>query len=172
MEDKKALYIGRFQPFHKGHLKIIEEISKKYKTIIIGIGSSQYSHTKKNPFSKEERKRMINGSLKENNIKNFDIIEIPDIHNPQKWVNHVESIFSDIDVVITNNRLNQTLFKQKGYNVKTTKSYKRSKFSGKEIRRRIRNHEKWEHLVPKSAKNIINEIDGEKRLINSINDEI
>ena len=51
----KALYIGRFQPFHKGHLKILQKLAKKYDEIIIGIGSSQYSNTLENPFTSEER---------------------------------------------------------------------------------------------------------------------
>ena len=60
----KALFIGRFQPFHIGHLKVILEASKKYKKIIIGIGSSQYCNTIDNPFTYEERKLMIDESLK------------------------------------------------------------------------------------------------------------
>ena len=54
-----ALFIGRFQPFHKGHLKIIQNISKEYDEIIIGIGSSQYGHALENPFTIDERITMI-----------------------------------------------------------------------------------------------------------------
>jgi nicotinamide-nucleotide adenylyltransferase len=161
----KALFIGRFQPFHKGHLKIIKEISKEYSKIIIGIGSSQYSHTKENPFTIKERKKMIQVTLKKTNITNYKIIEIPDIHNPPKWVKHVESIYSDFDVVITNNKLNQELFSEKGYKIKKTKMYDRSNLSGKEIRKRILNQQEWKKLVPNPAVKVIEDVNGEQRII-------
>lgn len=161
----KALFIGRFQPLHKGHLKIIKENSKKYSEIIIAVGSTQYSFTTKNPFTTEERKKMIQETLEKNKIKNYKIIEIPDIHNPPKWVEHVESIYSDFEVVVTNNKLNQELFKKRGYQIKKTKMYDRSKLSGKEIRRRIINQEEWKHLVPKPAVKVIEQVNGEERII-------
>ncbi|MHA1969657.1 MAG: nicotinamide-nucleotide adenylyltransferase, partial [Candidatus Hodarchaeales archaeon] len=109
-----ALFIGRFQPFHIGHLKVLQNTSIKYDEIIIGIGSSQYSHNRNNPFTADERKIMVEMSLKKVGISNFKIILIPDIHNPPKWVDHVLSIFTDFDIVITNNKLTKSLFSEKG----------------------------------------------------------
>ena len=160
----KALFIGRFQPFHIGHLKVILEASKKYKKIIIGIGSSQYCNTIDNPFTYEERKLMIDESLKNNGIKNYSIVSIPDIHNPPKWVDHVRSIISDFDIVFSNNDLTRHLFSEKGYVVKKTPLYNKEKFSGKVIRSRIRNNKTWENLVPKEVFNIIKKINGENRV--------
>jgi nicotinamide-nucleotide adenylyltransferase len=160
----KALYIGRFQPFHKGHLKIINNISKKFDEIIIGIGSSQYSNASENPFSSEERKEMIKKTLDKMDINNYKIIFIPDIHNPPKWVEHVKSIISDFDFIITNNSFTKKLFLEKGYEVYDTPLYNKEKFSGKEIRNRMINDDNWEKLVPEEVKNYIINIDGIKRL--------
>ncbi len=160
----KALFIGRFQPFHKGHLKLLQEIAKKYDQIIIGIGSSQYKNTSENPFSFEERKLMIEKSLKERDIKNFKIVAIPDIHNPPKWVDHVTSIVSDFDVVISNNSFTRQLFEKKGHFVEKTGLFNRDKYSGKEIRRKIVENEKWKELVPKSVADTIIKINGIKRI--------
>ena len=57
MEHKHevGLYIGRFQPFHKGHKSIVESALKQCDRLIIGIGSSQETRTKRNTFSYEER---------------------------------------------------------------------------------------------------------------------
>jgi len=162
----KALFIGRFQPFHNGHLKVIKNASKKYKKIIVGIGSSQYSHTKENPFTAEERRLMIEKSLDNIGVKNYQIILIPDIHNPPKWVDHILSIFSDFDVVISNNSLTKSLFSEKGYIVKETKLYEKNEYSGKEIRKRIINDEQWKNLVPHEVYNIIIDINGVKRFKN------
>ena len=161
-----ALFIGRFQPFHNGHLKVIENASKEYDKIIIGIGSSQYSNTAENPFSADERKVMIEKSLEKIGIKNYQIIFFPDIHNPPKWVDHVLSFFSDFDIVITNNFLTKSLFSEKGYKVLGTKLYKKNKYSGKEIRKKIIKNEQWKNLVPSDVYNFILKINGEQRLKN------
>jgi nicotinamide-nucleotide adenylyltransferase len=164
----KALFIGRFQPFHKGHLQIIQSASKKYDEIIIGIGSSQYADTKINPFTSNERKLMIEKSLEKLGVKNYRMELIPDIHNYPQWVPYVGSIISDFDVVITNNSLTKRLFSEKGYIVKETVAYDRRKYSGKEIRRRMMNDEPWEDLVPEPVCEIIKEIGGVQRIKDSV----
>ena len=160
----KALFIGRFQPFHKGHLMIIKNISKTYDQIIIGIGSSQYGHISENPFTSEERIEMINKTLDRNDIKNYKIILIPDIHNPPKWVDHVKSIIKDFDVIITNNLFTKSLFLEKKYEVIDTPLYKKEIYSGKVIREKIKNGEKWEDLVPEEVERYIKRINGINRL--------
>lgn len=160
----KALYIGRFQPFHNGHIQIIKEASKKYSEVIIGIGSSQYGHTIENPFTNNERKIMIEKSLKNIGIKNYKIVLIPDIHNPPKWVDHVLSIISDFDEVITNNNFTKQLFSKKGYIIKETPLYNKEKYSGEVIRGKIKNDETWEDLVPLEVSKIIKMIKGENRI--------
>lgn len=160
----KALFIGRFQPFHNGHLKVLQQIHNNYEEIIIGIGSSQYKNTQKNPFSFEERKTMITRTLHQAGITNIKIIAIPDIHDPPNWVNHVSQIISDFQVVITNNDFTDKLFQEKGYQIKSTNQFNRSELSGKEIRRKILKNEKWQHLVPKKITEYLEEINGIQRI--------
>jgi nicotinamide-nucleotide adenylyltransferase len=162
----KALFVGRFQPFHKGHLLIIKNASNKYSKIIIGIGSSQYHHTKNNPFSSIERKKMIESAMKEIKLHNYSIEEIPDIHNYPKWVPYVTEIIPDFDVVISNNTLIQNLFSEKEYTVVDTPIFDRKKYSGKEIRKRMIDDKDWENLVPDSVIKIIKDIKGVQRLKN------
>jgi len=162
----KVLFIGRFQPFHNGHLNVIKYILKNYSEVIIGIGSSQYKDISKNPFSFDERKKMIDNTLKFNNISNYKIIEIPDIHNPPKWVEHVLSISSDFDIVVTNNSFTKKLFEEKGYDVISTPIFGKGEYSGKEIRKKIKIDGEWESFVPKPAIEILKRIDGIKRIKN------
>ncbi|MCX6664678.1 MAG: nicotinamide-nucleotide adenylyltransferase [Euryarchaeota archaeon] len=159
-----ALYIGRFQPFHYGHLQVIKYVAKTYDEIIIGIGSSQYHGSSENPFSAEERKTMIEQSLGAEGIKNFRVVLISDIHNPPKWVDHVLTIVSDFDVVLSNNDFTKELFSEKGYLVKETPFFKRTHYSGVEIRRRMNQDEDWGSLVPKSVVKIIDGIHGVQRV--------
>ena len=58
-----SLFIGRFQPFHLGHLDAIQQILATHKKIIIGIGSAQYEGIETNPYSAALRRRMIEESL-------------------------------------------------------------------------------------------------------------
>ena len=159
-----ALFIGRFQPFHKGHLLFLQSICNQYNEIIIGIGSSQYNNTQENPFSYDERKMMIEKSLDTVGVKNYRIVTIPDIHNPPKWVSHVVSIVTDFDVVLSNNSFTKKLFSEKGYAVKETSLIKREKYSGKEIRKRMMQNKSWEKLVPEPVVTIISDIDGLRRV--------
>jgi len=159
-----ALLIGRFQPFHNGHLHLIQTLSKTYTEVIIGVGSSQYSHTADNPFSYEERREMIARSLAAAGISNYRVVAIPDIHDPPHWVDHVLSYVNDFDVVISNNPETCHLFTEQGYTVKRTTLYKREQYSGHEIRRRLASGGRWRSLVPPSVAEIIREVGGQDRL--------
>ncbi len=161
----RGLIIGRFQPFHKGHLFVIKNVIKYVDEIIIGIGSAQYSHSFDNPFTAGERILMIAKSLKYEKIdKPYYIIPIPDINNNALWVSHVKSLVPPFKVVFSNNPLVRRLFKEAGYEVKPVPLYNRNIYSGKEIRRRIVNDEEWESLVPRGTYEVIMEIDGINRL--------
>jgi nicotinamide-nucleotide adenylyltransferase len=163
----KVLYIGRFQPFHNGHLQLIKSIVNKFDKIIIGIGSSQYSHDKINPFTVEERKLMIEATLKENKITNFEMFEIPDINNYPKWVSHVESIIPEFDFVLTNNLTTSSLFKEKGYKIFKSKLFNKKEYSGEVIRKKIiSSDESWKKSIPKSVYDILIKIDGINRIKN------
>jgi nicotinamide-nucleotide adenylyltransferase len=160
----KALFIGRFQPFHNGHLLVVQSLSTQYDEIIIGIGSSQDRDTHENPFSEEERTQMITRSLDMVGVHKYRVVSIPDIHNPPQWVSHVRAIIPDFDVVITNNPFTRSLFIAKGYEVEGTPFYKRQQFSGKEIRRRMLHDEPWDDLVPAAVYRIIKDVDGVHRV--------
>ncbi|MCL4518781.1 MAG: adenylyltransferase/cytidyltransferase family protein, partial [Thaumarchaeota archaeon] len=60
-----GLFIGRFQPFHLGHLSTVKFALKHVKQLYILVGSSQKSHELKNPFTAGERILMIRNALKQ-----------------------------------------------------------------------------------------------------------
>jgi bifunctional NMN adenylyltransferase/nudix hydrolase len=53
------IFIGRFQPFHYGHARCIEEALKRSKHVIVLAGSANSARTWRNPFTFEERAGMI-----------------------------------------------------------------------------------------------------------------
>lgn len=53
------IYIGRFQPFHSGHLKVVDIASSISNNVLLLIGSAQSPRTIKNPFTFHERQEII-----------------------------------------------------------------------------------------------------------------
>jgi len=160
----RALYIGRFQPYHLGHHVVLKEMASEADEVIICIGSAQRSHELDNPFTAGERYLMISKSLRDEGIFNFYIVPVLDVNRNAIWVSHVESLIPPVDVVFTNNPLIERLFKERGYKVRAPLLFNRKEYSGSEIRRRILKNENWVSLVPQAVVDVIAEINGIKRM--------
>ena len=115
--SKNALIIGRFQPFHIGHLNLIKRYSQARFKIKVGIGSSQKSFEKKNPLTFKERKRLIELVFKENNIEKYKIFAIPDIKEDSNYVKHVLEIVGSFDTILTGNPKVLKLFRDYKYSL-------------------------------------------------------
>jgi nicotinamide-nucleotide adenylyltransferase len=159
-----GLVIGRFQPFHKGHLEVIRTIAKECGSIIVAIGSAQYSHTLENPFTAGERYLMISRSLQSEGMQGVSIVPVVDINRYAIWVSHVVSLVPPFQVVYSNNPLTRRLFSEAGYEARTSPMFNREVYSGTEIRRRMVAGEDWSHLVPKAVAEVVREIHGVERL--------
>ena len=88
----RGLYVGRFQPFHLGHLGAIKEVLEEVDELAIVIGSAQYSHNPSNPFTAGERLVMIRRALEEAkvDISKVWIVPVPDVHLHMLWVSALE----------------------------------------------------------------------------------
>ena len=162
----RGLLIGRYQPFHKGHLEIIKNILKEVDDLIIGIGSAQVSHTLDNPFTAGERMTMVSNALKAEGLTErcYYIIPIPDVWNNALWVNHVKSLTPHFDAAYTGNALALRLLREGGVDARIQPLFDRVKYSGTEIRRRMLNGEDWESLVPPAVVKVVKSIKGVERL--------
>ena len=63
MKYEYAVYIGRFQPFHKAHHQLVRKGLEQADNVIIVIGSANKAQDSKNPFSAQQRKVMITAAL-------------------------------------------------------------------------------------------------------------
>lgn len=149
---KTALFVGRFQPLHIGHLKVIKWILKKYNKVIIVIGSSQESNTDKNPFTGEERREMINRALKIENIEKYEIIEIPDVYDDDIWVKSILEKAS-FDTVFSMNSWVKRCFEK--FNITVKEHPKFGGISASGIRKRMKQGKEWKDLVPKEVAKIV-----------------
>jgi len=159
-----GLLIGRFQPFHLGHLEALKFALTKVDKLWIGLGSSNKPLQKNNPFSAEERKKMILGSINDSIKKRIDIYFIPDLENHIKWIELIDTIVPKFDVIFTNDELTRYLYSKKKVMVLSIPFLKRDIFSGTNIRDRIQTDQKWEDLVPKGTKNFLTRINVKDRL--------
>lgn len=75
-----GIYIGRFQPFHTGHLETVKIMLEECDQIIISVGSHNRPKTIKNPWTSEERIEIIKKAL----IEEFN----PDLKT--EWTDYPE----------------------------------------------------------------------------------
>ena len=169
--SKIALYLGRFQPFHFGHLDALNQITNDgVDKIIIGIGSSQEELTRSNPFSYFERKEMLTRVLTEQKI-NFEIYPIPDFPNNQDWVDYVQEELPYFDFIYSGNPFVQICFEEGKINREFKTLDIISVVKGTTIRHNIeQRNSHWSQYLPSSIINYLEEIHGVKRL-QSIFDE-
>jgi len=165
MSDKmKALFLGRFQPFHLGHFRVIENTVKEADYIIIAMGSAQKSHSSSDPFTSGERYEMISRTMKAHGIQNYHIVLLEDINRYSLWVSHVVSHSPKFDAVYAHNPLSIRLFREAGFEVVKLDLHRPATYSGTEIRRRIKEEKEWRDLVPDQVAQVIDEIDGVERI--------
>ncbi len=163
MTPIRGCLIGRFQPFHNGHLQVVERISADVDELVIGIGSADASHTVKNPFTAGERLMMIRKTLEPYEITDY-VVPIEDLNRNSVWVSHIQSMAPRFDVAYSNNPLVVRLFEEAEIEVRQTEMFNREDLKGSEIRDGIIEGEGWRECVPDAVAAVIDEIDGVSRL--------
>ena len=105
--------IGRFQPFHLGHLELVHQILNENDEIIIIVGSSQANYTSKNPFTAGERIWMIRDTLIESKIdmSRVFLINVTDDVNNSRWFSNIKSVSPPFKVLYTGNKFVKILLK-------------------------------------------------------------
>ena len=156
---KTGLYIGRFQPFHLGHLSAVQQALKQVDKLYIAIGSSQYHSEEKNPYTAQERAEMIRLTLEENDLlEHCEVFEVPDIHDDGKWTSHVRSIAPPFETVFLGNHgLVHKLFKKEG-KARLIQVEHKVDVSATKIRRAMKEGKKWETMVSPSIVDYLSSI--------------
>ncbi len=160
-----GLFIGRFQPFHNGHLRAIKYALESCSKLIILVGSSQKCYEVQNPFTVGERVEMIFRTLDAEGLSGKCLIlPISDIQNNGIWTRHVVATAPKFDVVYTNTPLPTRLFSDAGFKVKKIPFFSRDSLEGTKVRELMLKGKGWEKYVPKEVEKFIKEIDGVGRV--------
>lgn len=164
-----GLFIGRFQPLHRGHMHAIRFCLGRCDRLVIGIGSSQESGTGNNPLSSRDRIRILRKGISSSgmDMKRISFIEIPDFRDNEKWFRYITGRLHGISTVFSRNRLVLRIFKGHGINAVMPPWHERRRLTATRIRGMIRKGLKWQPLVPRGTVSIIsiheNEITNARR---------
>ena len=164
MPSMNGLLIGRFQPFHLGHLDALKFALSKVEYLWVGLGSSNKPIQKNNPFSAEERKIMITDSLDDSLKKRIRIYPIPDLENHIKWIELIDTIVPKFDLVFTNDDLTRHLYSKRNVKTISIPFTRREILSGTNIRNMIISDQNWLELVPEGTRNLLTNIHVKDRL--------
>jgi nicotinamide-nucleotide adenylyltransferase len=162
-----GLFIGRFQPFHLGHMATIKFALNYVEELVVVIGSAQKSHEIRHPFTAGERIQMINNSLnaeKDVDARRILLIPIADVDVHSLWTHHLDILVPTYTVVFTNDSFTRLLFKERCIEVIQPKLHRREELSATEVRRRIANGGDWRRLLTPQTIDIIESINGIDRI--------
>ena len=103
-----GLLIGRFQPFHLGHLRALQFALSRVDNLWVGLGSSNKVADSNNPFSADERRQMILSSIDSSMTERISLYPIPDLDNHIKWIEMINDIVPRFETIFSNDDLNKT----------------------------------------------------------------
>jgi len=87
-----AVVIGRFQPLHFGHQRLIEEALRAADRVIVVVGSDRKPRSFKNPFTFDERERMVRSCLRSTEQMRVSVVGVGDSpYNDQLWIASIQS---------------------------------------------------------------------------------
>ncbi|RYZ01895.1 MAG: NUDIX domain-containing protein [Myxococcales bacterium] len=85
-----AVVIGRFQPFHLGHLALLEHALAVAPRALLVVGSASGPRQAKNPFSAEERVQTIKDSLAPEQLARVSFATVRDYYDEARWAGAVK----------------------------------------------------------------------------------
>ena len=89
------VYIGRFQPFHTGHLALLLQALALGAKVVVVLGSDSDERTLKNPLFAFERQQVIVSSLSAPDAQRVVFAAVPDFKDNAAWVAAVQAAVTE-----------------------------------------------------------------------------
>ncbi len=100
------VFIGRFQPFHQGHLAVIKTALSQSTQVILLIGSAEQPRSTRNVFSFDERAEMILSAFDQIDAARIHCVPLVDIlYDDFRWVQSVEKAVASVNGVSSLSRI-------------------------------------------------------------------
>ncbi|MDW0122264.1 MAG: nicotinamide-nucleotide adenylyltransferase, partial [Nitrososphaeraceae archaeon] len=156
---RRGLMLGRFQPFHRGHLALTKQILSECDELLMIIGSAQFNFIDKDPFSAGERMLMIHEALKEAGVdlSRCYIIPVANDENNARWLAYIRSMVPPFDVLYSGNDFVKYLARSQDSSIviEDPMFAEINEYNGTNIRRLMQEGKPWEHLVPPAVAKVI-----------------
>ncbi len=163
-----SLYLGRFQPFHNGHLDALFQIFEQFPHdfLLIGVGSSDADFQPQNPFSSGERIAMIFSALDQAGISRdrYNIFAIPDIRRHALYPAFVKNLLPPFVRVFSGSPLLRRIFSENS-SLEVCSLEKRISVSATNIREKIAQGEDLSLALPPAVSEFLSKIDARARIL-------
>ncbi|MEM1597080.1 MAG: nicotinamide-nucleotide adenylyltransferase [Pyrobaculum sp.] len=158
----RALFVGRFQPLHWGHAKVVEWLLTHYDEVVVAVGSADKALTFDNPFTPGERLEMFRRQFGSSCRLLF--CTVPDTNGPSSlWGAFLRHWCPQYHVAYSNNPYVAAALKYWGVEVRNHPVYEG--YSATEVRRRMAKRDSsWKEMVPPAVAEYIEEIRGAERV--------
>ena len=84
-----AVFIGRLQPPHNGHLAMLRHALRVAPQAVVVLGSAHQARSPKNPFTWQERQAMLQAALTPDERQRVHILPMRDFYDEARWVQAV-----------------------------------------------------------------------------------
>lgn len=92
MKHEFAVFIGRFSPIHLGHLEILKKGFELAEKIVVVLGSHNRANNIKNPWSSDERMKMILASLTLEEANKVSFVKMKDyLYSDSMWISAMQN---------------------------------------------------------------------------------
>ncbi len=158
----RVAFIGRFQPLHLGHVKVLEWLSERYDDVLVVIGSADKGVTKDNPFTLGERMEMFLRTFG----RRFALCGVPDTNGGSSlWGAYVKHWCPRFEIAFSNNGYVKAALRYAGITAREHPFFDRDILSGRRIRQMIALGDGgWRELVPRPVLEVIEEVGGVERI--------
>ena len=158
-----AVYWGRFNPPHRGHLDVVRRFRRKYRLVVV-VGSAEFHDTDRNPFRGSERVAMWEAYLRETGIRDVGVVALRDGTGPVTGAiaRLVERLHPDLLLLSTEKNALSNLART---TVRVVGFPRASTPSSTMIREAIvRGDGRWKRWTGKSVADLIEQFDGPARI--------
>jgi len=144
----RLAFVGRFQPFHRGHMRVFEEFSDRHEVVAVVADAGE--RTRDDPLSAEQRVEVVESCLDTEVFVQEDHPE-----SDERWCRELLEATQADGAVTGNDWTRRAVEEHSDAEVLEPEMHRRSLYSGTEIRTRIRSGDEWRYLVPDCALEVL-----------------
>lgn len=148
-----AVLIGRFQPFHKGHHALVQEVMSDFASVFVGIAAVSDERTARNPLTIPERQQCLNTMALSCAT---GVISQP--KDCEAGVTEVKDHVDDEIVAVGCNDETLSCFERQGHLTQAYGLHQPSQYDGLRIRELARSGRSWNNRVPEPVLDVLSEI--------------